>query len=84
MAGGALLFDHETSDTVLKALHDAHRKAHREARKLASTLGNDGSRALVQAVSNGVFLSGHQLVPPTSAYDIKEFPVQPRNGVRAG
>ena len=40
-------------------------------------------KALVQAVSNGVFLPGNQLVPPTSAYYIKEFPVQPRNVARA-
>ena len=39
--------------------------------------------ALVQAVSNGVFLPGNQLVPPTSAFYIKEFPVQPRNVARA-
>ena len=40
-------------------------------------------KALVQAVSNGVFLPGNQLVPPTSPFYIKEFPVQPRNVVRA-
>lgn len=39
--------------------------------------------ALVQAVSNGVFLPGNQLVPPSSAYYIKELPVQPRNVARA-
>src|SRR4029077_2989139 len=40
-------------------------------------------KALVQAVSNGVFLPGNQLVPPTSPFYIKEFPVQPRNVARA-
>jgi peptide/nickel transport system substrate-binding protein len=40
-------------------------------------------KALVQAVSNGVFLPGNQLEPPTSPYYIKEFPVQPRNVARA-
>ena len=35
--------------------------------------------ALVQAVSNGVFLPGNQLVTPTSAYYAKEFPIQGRN-----
>ena len=40
-------------------------------------------KALVQAVSNGVFLPGNQLVPPTSPYYIREFPVQPRNVARA-
>jgi len=40
-------------------------------------------KALVQAVSNGVFLPGNQLEPPTSPYYIKEFPIQPRNVARA-
>ena len=40
-------------------------------------------KALVQAVSNGVFLPGNQLVPPTSQWYIKEFPVQGRNIERA-
>lgn len=35
--------------------------------------------ALVQAVSNGVFLPGNQLVTPTSPFYAKEFPVQPRD-----
>ena len=39
--------------------------------------------ALVQAISNGVYLPGNQLVPPTSPYYITEYPVQPRNLERA-
>ena len=39
--------------------------------------------ALVQAISNGVFLPGNQLVPPTSPFYVKEYPVQPRNLERA-
>jgi len=40
-------------------------------------------KALVQAVSNGVFLPGNQLEPPTSQWYVKEFPVQGRNIERA-
>jgi hypothetical protein len=47
MAGGTLLFDHDTSEEVRKALLRAHRMGLREARELAAPLGSDDAYALV-------------------------------------
>jgi hypothetical protein len=47
MSGGVLLFDFDTSETVLKALRRAGKKACRDAEKLARQLGHDIGNALI-------------------------------------
>ena len=47
MGGGALPFDHEASETILKALHRASKKARKETDKLARKLGHGVDGALI-------------------------------------
>jgi hypothetical protein len=53
MAGGVLLFDYDTSETVLKALRRAGKKARRDAEKLARQLGRDiGDPLIAEALTD--------------------------------
>jgi hypothetical protein len=47
MAGGALPFDHDASETILKALRRAGKKARAQADKFARKLGHGVGNALI-------------------------------------